>query len=231
MVNPTEAGPGVCAICRTFNGREYTKCYKCDHQPSIADVVVPITYSIDGEQMHYSLRAYKDGATAAIKSKFTLELAAVLWRFLRLHECCVAAAARVDSFEIVTVVPSGTAERDDARGALRTIVGHLVELTAGRFERILLPTDSSVPARRYDAERYEPARELDGGAVLLIDDTWTTGASVQAAAAALKRGGASRVAAVVIGRHINAGYEDNGARLKALPRGFRWETCAFHRQD
>lgn len=61
--------------------------------------------------------------------------------------------------------------------------------------------------------------------VLLIDDTWTTGANAQSAALALKAAGAGKVGVVVIGRHIREDYGDNAKRLKALPR-FSWERCA-----
>jgi adenine/guanine phosphoribosyltransferase-like PRPP-binding protein len=64
--------------------------------------------------------------------------------------------------------------------------------------------------------------------VLLIDDTWTTGSNAQSAAFALKDAGASTVGFVVIGRYVAREYEDHGARLDALPRPFRWETCAHH---
>jgi hypothetical protein len=36
---------------------------------------------------------------------------------------------------------------------------------------------------------------------------------------------------LVIGRHINAEYGDNAARLRTLPRGFDWDRCAVHRGD
>jgi orotate phosphoribosyltransferase len=63
--------------------------------------------------------------------------------------------------------------------------------------------------------------------VLLIDDTWTTGASAQSAAAVLKQAGARTVAAVVIGRHLNRGWHENDQRLRRLPRPFDWSRCAF----
>ncbi|GAA0950941.1 hypothetical protein GCM10009560_71070 [Nonomuraea longicatena] len=70
---------------------------------------------------------------------------------------------------------------------------------------------------------------LDGAGVLLLDDTWTTGARVQSAAYALKQAGAHRVAAVVLGRHANPGYAGWKPILdvvKAQP--YRQENCAVH---
>jgi orotate phosphoribosyltransferase len=64
--------------------------------------------------------------------------------------------------------------------------------------------------------------------VLLIDDTWTSGASIQSAAGALRVAGSGPVGALVLGRHISAGYADNEARLKALPPPFDWSCCVHH---
>ena len=63
--------------------------------------------------------------------------------------------------------------------------------------------------------------------VLLIDDTWTTGASAQSAAAALKAAGAEHVAAVVIGRHLNREWHENDRRIRGIARPFDWQACAL----
>jgi orotate phosphoribosyltransferase len=63
--------------------------------------------------------------------------------------------------------------------------------------------------------------------VLLIDDTWTTGANAQSAAAALKSAGAGPVAAVVIGRHLNREWHENDRRLRGITRPFDWSHCAL----
>ena len=63
--------------------------------------------------------------------------------------------------------------------------------------------------------------------MLLIDDTWTTGANAQSAAAALKAAGAGPVAAVVIGRHLNRKWHQNDRRLRGITRPFDWGRCAL----
>jgi orotate phosphoribosyltransferase len=82
-----------------------------------------------------------------------------------------------------------------------------------------------VVPRRFDARRFEAVRTLNGEGVLLIDDTWTTGASAQSAAAALKAAGAGPVGAAVIGRHVNRNWHDNDRQLDALP--FDWSQCGL----
>jgi hypothetical protein len=146
----------------------------------------------------------------------------VLWRFLRDHGPCVATAGGVDQFDVVTVVPSGTVLKDSRRPRLRQIVGQIGLHTAERFEQLMAPTDSTVPTHEYDAGRFQAHRRLDGETVLLIDGTWTTGASVQSAADALRVAGAAQVTVVVVGRHANRDLSDNAERLKALPRPFDW---------
>jgi len=58
-------------------------------------------------------------------------------------------------------------------------------------------------ARSLDPARFRAGPQVAGAAVLLLDDTWASGASAQSAAAALKHAGARSVAVVVIGRHVN----------------------------
>lgn len=217
-----QPGPGVCRIC--FNLTDgYERCYACQHGGRLLDVVAPISYSIGGEQLHHALRTYKRPVQPWAE-RFTVQLAAVLWRYLAAHEGCVASAAGVTSFPLVTTVPSRDPGRDDAH-PLHRIVGELVAPTRPRFSRLLKAPETIADPHVFDAGRFTATRALHGEPVLLIDDTWTTGASAQSAATALKRAGAGAVAAVVIGRHINREWHDNDRRLQALPAPFDWSRC------
>jgi hypothetical protein len=157
--------------------------------------------------------------------RFRLDLAAVLWRFLDRHEQCLARRAGVRAFTVVMTVPSGDAGRD-ARHPLPDVVGELVGHTRDRYERLLDPAGIAIEARATDPRRYVATRGLESENVLLIDDTWTTGANAESGAAVLKAAGAGVVGIVVIGRHIHEEYADNAARLRALPR-FSWDRCAL----
>jgi predicted amidophosphoribosyltransferase len=223
LLPPASPGAeGVCSVCLTFT-QGYTTCYRCGHQPRGADAVLPISYSIHMGQLHAALRGYKEGWRSARRLKG--ELAAVLWRFLARHEACLARRVGVERFDAVTTVPSSDRERD-ASHPLHDIVGRIVRPTADRHERMLWRSTEEVEPRQVDVRRYAATRAFVGENVLLIDDTWTTGASVQSAALALKAAGVGLVGVVVIGRHIREDYEDNEERLRALPR-FSWERCAF----
>jgi predicted amidophosphoribosyltransferase len=231
MRNPAPVGPGVCALCRTFIDPEYLVCQSCHWQPEHLDAIVPITYSVELGQMHTALRGYKDHPPAAQSYAMT-RLAGILWRFLREHGSCVARATGVTTFDVVTTVPSSTPERDEERKNLRTIVGWC-DLINDRFRRVLRPTGEALQAHRYEEDRYQAVEDLAGQDVLLIDDTWTSGANAQSAAYALREAGANRIGLVVIGRHINPDFQPTPGetcqeRWGALPVPFNWATCAMH---
>ncbi|GAA2486929.1 hypothetical protein GCM10010434_032770 [Winogradskya humida] len=72
---------------------------------------------------------------------------------------------------------------------------------------VLATANDRYPAddRQFHPDRFAvDSHSLDGvPRVLVIDDTWTTGARVQSLAFALKAAGAVKVGAVVLGRHVN----------------------------
>lgn len=224
LLNP-RPGPGVCQVCFTFT-EGYERCFACAHAERWLEVVAPISYSVAHEQLHHALAGYKR-LGGDVARRFQVELAAVLWRYLADHEQCVARAAGVPTFDVVGTVPSGDRSRDE-RHPLRQIVGEIVLPARDRFERLLTPSAASVGERAFSTDKYAVARRFAGESVLLIDDTWTTGANAQSAAAGLRQAGPGVVAAVIIGRHVNREWQDNDQRLRALSRPFDWSTCASH---
>jgi len=223
MLGPVR-GPRVCDVCLTFTDG-YPRCYTCARTPQALDALAPISYSVATGQLHHVLAAYKrhDGRVAR---QLSIQLAAVLWRFLSGHERCLAHAAGVPSFDLVATVPSGVGERDESH-PLHQIVSEIVAPTRGRHRRMLARTAAPVAPHEFDRRRYEASSRINGAAVLLIDDTWTTGANVQSAATVLKEAGAQTIAAVVIGRHLNREWGQNERRLSALARPFDWTRCAY----
>lgn len=218
-------GPGVCQTCFDLTTGPL-RCRRCTHPDPHIDAVAAISYSVAHEQLHHALAAYKR-ASRPTAERLQIGLAAVLWRYLAAHERCLAQAAGVPEFEFVTTVPSSDRRRDDAH-PLRRIVGDLVAQTRGRYQRALQRSARNVEPRIIDPGKFTATRELEGRSVLLVDDTWTTGANAHSAAAALKIAGAQTVAVVVIGRHLNREWHDNDQRLRALASPFDWNGCPHH---
>ena len=226
-------GVGVCATCWTAVDPAYRRCFRCYNAHGayglrLADVVVPIALAVKREQLAHELWHYKYDPDANVRGRLELRLAAVLWRFLGEHEACVAGTCDVPGFDIVTTVP-GTRSRDGEHPLAR-ITGTIVGQTKDRFERLLaLGATYDVEDREVHPDRYRATRMLaERPAVLLIDDTWTTGGRAQSAAIALRDAGAARIAVVVIGRHFDRAFGAGETYYKvARPRRFTWDMCCL----
>jgi predicted amidophosphoribosyltransferase len=217
---PAEAA-GVCAFCRNLISSDFEVCFRCSAQPQLLDVIVPVSVAVAGSSWYRTLRDYKT-TSGPRQHRQRATIAAVLWRFLAAHEPCIARAAQISGFEIVTTVPSSSPRRDGSQ-PLRQIVSTMCWHTLARHRRVLRPAAVADPTRTFDPGRFESTGRLDGKSVLLIDDLWVTGAHAQSAAAALRSAGAGPEALVVLGRFLNPSHEHVVGRLNNTP--FSWHDC------
>ena len=226
----------VCTVCHSTAGEGWTRCYQCNQAAGClsvtADAVAPIALAVKGEQLAHELWAYKNSPQAKARRRLQIGLAAVLWRWLGTHEACVARASGGREFSLVTVVP-GTAERREDH-PLEETVATIIGATANRYERLLVTDPRVEQGRLHSDARFRTTRLLHGETVLLIDDTWTTGAHAQSAASALKLSGAAAVGVVVIGRHFNRTPTDayralaEGYYRSVKDQGWDWNWCCVH---
>lgn len=156
-------------------------------------------------------------------------LRALLLVFLRDHGRCGWASAGL------TWPPTHLAVVPSARGRLgvHPLRGLIGPYLSGWWVELSARTDYH-QVRELDPDRFQ-AEPVPGGRILLLDDTWTTGASAQSAAMALRRAGASSIATVVLGRHINPEYESLWESGRGPPHAFSLEnmrysvgSCAVH---
>jgi hypothetical protein len=207
-----EPGPGVCASCRGPARHGFARCFHCGlHTESapglLADVVAPVACAPKGSSLATDLWLYKSERTGsreagaallAMLLVFLHDQAPGVWRSAATAPTCVC------------VVPSGRGRpgphplQELAQGCLGLPWAALVARPGG-----------DPWARALDPGRFRAPRPLTGAAVLLLDDTWTSGGTAQSAAVALKRAGARWVAVVVLGRHLPA-LPDSAARQEAF---------------
>lgn len=193
----------ACATCRTCRGpvrAGFARCYQCDLAGSqagslLADAVAPIGYAVKGGELARDLWLYKSGRPDAAGAQDRLRQ--LLAAFLRDHGPAVWRAAGMRP-GVVAVVPSGQGRPGDH--PLLRIVQAVTPLP-------VVPVcvrAGSVPRGRIVSTGWLSVHgQVTGENVLLVDDTWVSGASAQSAAAALKLAGAARVAVIVLGRHVD----------------------------
>lgn len=223
----------MCAVCWTSVPPDFSLCFQCDaarkgFRQGLADAVVPIALAVKREQLAHELWHYKYDVDPSVRSRLTTRLGAVLWRFLGQHEKHIAEGVGAPEFGVVTTVP-GTSQREGSH-PLEYVVGTLVGQTKDRYQPLLsLGQGRAASSHSLMADRYAATQRLAGGsAVLLIDDTWTTGGNAQSAALALRSAGASKVAIVVIGRHFDRSFRDCETYYRqARSIRFTWDTCCL----
>ncbi len=235
---PPPAGGGLCAACRIPVPAGNARCYPCGlHAETLpgllADAVVPICYAVKGSEHARNLWLYKSARPGAAAARAAIR--ALLVVFLRDHGRCVWRAAGMARPTHLSVVPSGRGRRRHPH-PLQALAAPCLALPPAALDLRLRDEPGT---RELDADRFRAA-PLDGADVLLLDDTWTTGASAQSACAALRLAGARSVAIVVLGRHVHPGTARpaaaaGGAAASAAGRAaaampFRPGLCAVHVQ-
>lgn len=221
---PLPAGPGVCAACRGPAHASYLHCFHCAlHAESarglLADAVVPLSYAIKGGRHANDLWVYKSALPGAAAARGAL--LSLLLVFLRDHCGCAWRLAGGGAPTHLAVVPSTRGR--PGRHPLETLATPVLSLP---WARLCVRSSQEPPDpddRDLSLNRYVARGRLRGARVLLLDDTWTTGAHAQSAAAALKLAGAARVAVLVLGRHL--GPECASDAFGGLIRARRYDVA------
>jgi hypothetical protein len=225
-------GPGVCGMCHgpARDGRPVCWCCRTvsaalGHESDRAPLVVPVALCRVGDPLHTVLRGYKDARVVAARRHFRSSLGAHLAGFLSAHAACIIDAAGSTWDSVATVPSAARTPRESVRlrahagehplgevvGAMRCLSG-LVRVDIGTGPGT---ADHLAP----DAGAFEVGDEARGRRVLLVDDTWVTGARALSAVASLHDAGAHVVAVLVAGRAVGMRHTAAGP---ALVRWWRW---------
>ena len=187
MLGP-RPGPGVCETC--FNLTDgYERCYALRaRRPWLDAVGADLLQRRAASSCTMRSRA-TSGSSGEVGARFGVELAAVLWRFL-VDARAVRRARGRQRTASSSSRPSrrATSARRAAircAGSSASSSGRPATATSGCCGA---PTRRVQP-RAFSAEKYVAGPTGRRPPVLLIDDTWTTGANAQSAAAALKAAG------------------------------------------
>lgn len=196
--------PGVtCTVCAGPIAAPFVECHRCradrlQFGGGLAELVVPVCYGIKGTQSGHLMWMYKD-PTVPVRRHRTL-LTMLLLATLAVHERCIVRAVgrTIDAW---AVVPS-TGERageHPLRVVARGAGFPYPELGLSVSPR----PEAEDRATKPDRFTVDSAGRLSSGHVLVVDDTWATGARSQSAALALKDAGAGAVTILVLARWLN----------------------------
>jgi hypothetical protein len=209
-----EAGGDVCGICHGWTRPGYPVCFSCRLTTGQVSWpcrrVAPVSLYRPGGTVHRALRGYKDGppATRAVLSR---RVGALLARFLWEHGPRIAPVG----WDGLVVVPSTTGRPGGhpLEAALAAVGAVGAQLWAGALRR----GTGGVGHRVAGDGAFAVGEGVDvaGSRLVLVDDTWTTGARAQSAASALAGAGAEVEAVVVVGRVVTP--------VAGAPTGSWWE--------
>jgi hypothetical protein len=163
--------------------------------------VVPISlYTIPGD-LHRVLRRYKDARGSRQQIRDREAIAELVAGFLRRHQACLAAGG--EPYDLLTTVPStqGRLGPHPLTRAVRTD-----PWLSAHHQELLVRGPASLGHARASDLGFLPCRAVDGARIVVLDDTWTTGARAQSAASALQSHGARVIAIVVVGRLVHPGH-------------------------
>lgn len=238
---PRRSVLGTCQVCHGAagprgEGGHYPRCWSCQQiWHPLPDrkvcLVVPISLVHTSEsQLYASLRDYKNPyLEKGARGRHSLLLAATLQRFIRLHQKCIEDAAGAP-WDTIAVVPSTTTGRSGPHPLEEVLC--LSPLLKPQLRRELLTyTGEGIGHNQPNPRAFRVHHEASGRSILLVDDTFTTGARLHSAAVAIASSGATVVAAVPIGRVISTGDPDHRWRdefwRQQRPRPFSFDTCCL----
>lgn len=228
---------GVCVVCRAPADRD--RCSRCLNQLQefgglLADRTIILSYALgycpDGQhQSAHEVRAYKGfrGAPPVARCRENLQL--MIRSSVELHRRCFDVSLGA-GWNALTFVPSSErpGKGHPVSGLARAVVVN-AELESSLHRFLLQPGPGSAVKRQLTGDKFVvPERwrtTVDGSHVLIVDDTWTTGASAQGAAVAVKRAGAATVTILCVSRWLRWDWAEHRALIESLAGGYDPLRC------
>lgn len=219
---------GICMHCHGCPNPGWSLCWSCDtvekQLTRPCHLVVPISLYQLGHQLHHQLRNYKSDPSEMSRD-FLVKTAAILGYFLQLHAPCIEQAAG-GPWDTITSVPSST-DREGEHPLVRAI--KLLPDVRDAYEPLLERGSVQITHTIASDEGFRPLRSLSGERILLVDDTFTSGARAQSAASVLNKAGGTVAAILPIGRVISPSYSPTSTEYwkKQNARLYDFARCSI----
>lgn len=225
LVPVPRGGNGFCRTCHRPCST-YNVCLSCHRVENTVSApcrnVIPVSLMDKDTQLYETLKSYKGPVGSTSRRLARMRTIGLLARFLRDHGGCVAPAG----WDTVTHVPSTSGRHPGIHpivqilsmySPLKNVYADLLTTGPGNIERRLGADDGYLVRSTARDKR-----------VLIVDDTWTTGAHAQSAASALTLAGATVVGIVPIGRLIDPNFDGAAWWKTQRNQRFDFDTCCAH---
>jgi orotate phosphoribosyltransferase-like protein len=156
------------------------------------------------------MHGYKEDESAQARLRFSLVVGGVLVRYLIEHGD--ALAEHYGQWDEIVTVPSTRTPPPSALA--RVLTDRFSDLIQAPVEW-LRPGPGEMRWVRAAEDGFLTTVNVEGARILLVDDTFTTGARMQSAAHALQSGGATVVFGMAVSRKIRVNVKYNTVELWA----------------
>ena len=213
----------MCPVCAAPIAVPYERCAQClghrrgPYRDELADMVIPLTYAVKGypdlSQFYSDLFSYKREPHPSDKA--LNRVAAPVLAFARYHLTCLE---KVTGHPVtgVTTVPSGRGRSGERLRRIATSLGPVVG------------SNNTAPSRDGRASGLQPDNiEFESpvrGHLIVLEDTWVTGANAQSVAVQAHRAGASSVSIVVIARLLDYGWSPSQQLIDSWSPDATWQA-------
>ena len=228
---PRYSEADICQICHVPRDPLHPQCWSCSKTAGGVSrpvtLVVPVSLYQSYSQLGRWLRRYKDPdatVTSQLQRRYATLVAATFGRFFAKHKVCIEEAAG-KPWDVITVVPSTTRPQPHPFEKCLSLLPDIESLVRPLLRR----GDATIARNSPSDDGYQTIEDVEGSSVLLVDDTWTTGAHLQSAASVLQLAGADVVAAVVVGRVVRTDwrYTDESWWSEMRQTPFSFDTCCL----
>lgn len=213
--------PGAtCQVCAGVTKDRHATCWRCLNDAGhahAADRVGVVAYAWPGHRSGRSMYAYKDphgGATSfdLVQSVLTYAVAA--------HWTCVAtpAGGAADGWTFVPSL-SGRPGPHPLQRILQPVLRHQ------QYVPVSVASDVRDP-RAVHPENYVVTASTCRH-VLVVDDTWVSGAHAQSVSRALKAAGVERVTVLAVARWLTPGFAGTTDLIAGLTDDFDPDVCPY----
>ncbi|WP_062980608.1 hypothetical protein [Nocardia anaemiae] len=229
--------PDICSVCR--GPADQDLCGRCQaaqeaHGDLLADRTILLTYALGNRegarhQSAHHMLTYKGYRGTPPVPRCAEDLQLMISVMMDMHRSCLQSWLGTQ-WDSLTFVPSK--ERPNGTHPVAALANAALPTfaPAPKLQKFLLtPGRGSDSKHEMTSDRYEIdqrwRKRVEGRNVLIVDDTWTTGASAQGAAVAAKRAGAATVTLLCVARWLRWDWGDHKKLISTLHDGFDVLRC------